>query len=147
MINGVIIKALKQIEDDRGKVMHMIKNEIKNPIKFGEIYFSTINPGKVKGWNYHKIMTLNYALVSGKIKLVLYDDRLKSSTRGKIQEIVLSNENYSLVTIPPQIWISFKCIGEKIAIIANCADLPHDDNEIERKSFTDKTIPYDWNKK
>tara|TARA_B100000029_G_scaffold240200_1_gene237372 strand:+ start:5813 stop:6250 length:438 start_codon:yes stop_codon:yes gene_type:complete len=145
MISGVIIKVLKQIEDDRGKVMHMVKNEIKNPIKFGEIYFSTVNQGKIKGWNYHKKMTLNYAVISGKIKLVLYDGRSKSKTSGSIQEIILSNENYSLVTIPPQIWISFKCIGEKSAVIANFTDLPHDDNEIERKSFTDKTIPYDWN--
>ena len=78
MISGVIIKVLKQIEDDRGKVMHMVKNEIKNPIKFGEIYFSTVNPGFIKAWHLHKETTLNYACVKGKVKLVLFDDRKDS---------------------------------------------------------------------
>ena len=126
--------------------MHMIKNDMKNSVKFGEIYFSTINPDKIKGWNFHKKMTLNYAVIFGKIKLVLYDTRVNSKTNGQIQEISLSDENYSLVTIPPQIWCGFKCIGKNTAIIANCTDLPHDNSEIERKSFSDRGIPYDWNK-
>ena len=146
MIEGIKITLLKQIEDERGKVMHMLRNDSDNFVKFGEIYFSTVYPDKIKAWHLHQKMTLNYAVIFGEIKLVLYDARPKSKTKGKVQEFFLSQKNYKLVSVPPLIWNGFKGIGEQTAIVANCADLPYDDTEIERKSPFDKTIPYDWNK-
>tara|TARA_Y100000590_G_C15707857_1_gene1009290 strand:- start:572 stop:1036 length:465 start_codon:yes stop_codon:yes gene_type:complete len=146
MIDGIKITPLKQIEDDRGKVMHMLRNDSANFVKFGEIYFSTVHPNKIKGWHIHKKMTLNYAVVQGEIKLVLYDARPNSKTKGEIQEFFLSQSNYKLISVPPLVWNGFKGIGKQTAIVANCADLPYEDSEIERKSAFDKTIPYDWNK-
>ena len=146
MIDGIKITPLKQIEDDRGKVMHMLRNDSANFVKFGEIYFSTVHPNKIKGWHIHKKMTLNYAVVQGKIELGLYDARPNSKTKGEIQEFFLSQSNYKLISVPPLVWNGFKGIGKQTAIVANCADLPYEDSEIERKSAFDKTIPYDWNK-
>ena len=91
-------------------------------------------------------MTLNYAVVLGEIKLVLYDARPDSKTKGEVQEFFLSQKNYKLVSVPPLIWNGFMGIGSETAIVANCADLPYDDTEIKRKSAFDKDIPYDWNK-
>ena len=146
MIDGIKITPLDQIEDDRGKVMHMLRNDAKHFSKFGEIYFSTVLPNKIKGWHIHKKMTLNYAVIFGEIKMVLYDDRPDSKTKGKIQEFFLSPKNYKLVSVPPMIWNGFKGIGTEPSIVANCADIPHDPNEIKRLSTFDKTIPYDWSK-
>ena len=61
MIEGVIITPLKQIEDERGKVMHMLREDSKVFERFGEIYFSFTNPQSIKAWHMHKKMTLNYA--------------------------------------------------------------------------------------
>ena len=144
MIEGILITKRDQISDDRGKIMHMMRNDDKIFNKFGEIYFSCIYPNKIKAWHMHKKMTLNYALVYGKIKLVLYDDRKSSSTYKKTQEIVLSKENYCLVTVPPLIWNGFKSLSSENSILANCSDIPHDPNEIERKSYDDLNIPYHW---
>ena len=144
MIEGVIITPLKQIFDERGKVMHMMRNDSDNFEKFGEVYFSCTNPGAIKAWHLHKEMTLNYAVIYGQIKCVLYDDRPNSKTYGEIQELFLSTENYSLVTVPPMIWNGFKGVGVIPSIVANCASIPHDPNEIVRKPAFDKTIPYDW---
>ena len=146
MIEGIKTAPLKQIEDDRGKVMHMLRNDSNNFTKFGEIYFSTVYSNKVKGWHLHTKMTLNYAVVLGEIKLVLYDVRPNSKTKGQIQEFFLSQKNYKLISVPPLIWNGFMGIGNTTAIVANCADLPYDDTEIKRKSSLDKAIPYDWNK-
>jgi len=147
MIEGVQIIALKQIHDERGKIMHMLKSTDPHYSKFGEIYFSTIHPGVVKAWHIHREMTLNYAVPYGKIKLVLYDDREKSSTKGEMMELYLGPENYSLVIIPPKIWNGFKGVGEFTSILANCADMPHDKNEIERLEPFDSKIPYQWDVK
>ena len=85
MIDGVKITPLKQIKDERGKIMHMLRNDSKIFKNFGEIYFSTVNPGFIKAWHLHKEATLNYVCIKGKTKLVLYDDRKKSTTHGKFQ--------------------------------------------------------------
>ena len=144
MIRDVQIHPLRQIPDDRGKVMHMLRRGDPSFEQFGEIYFSVVYPGVVKGWHLHKRMTMNYAVVSGMIKLVVYDDREGSSTRGEFQEIFSGEDNYALITIPPGIWNGFKGIGVKPAIVANCATEPHDPDEIVRLDPTTTKIPYDW---
>jgi dTDP-4-dehydrorhamnose 3,5-epimerase len=144
MIDGVILTPLRQIIDERGKVMHMLREDSPVFKKFGEIYFSCTHPGVVKAWHLHKEMTLNYAVVYGEIKFVLFDDRHGSPTRGEIQEFFISPENYMLVTVPPLIWNGFKCVGTKTAIVANCATLPHSLDELQRRPATDADIPYDW---
>jgi len=144
MIEGVIITPLKQIEDENGKVMHMLRNDSKVFKQFGEIYFSVVNPKAIKAWRKHKEMFLNYACIEGNIKVVLYDDRKDSKTFGEIEEIELGNKNYNLITIPPMIWTGFKSEGNQKSIIANCSTIPHSQNEIIRKPATDKSIPYNW---
>lgn len=144
MIKDVLIKELKQINDERGKIMHMLRADDPYFEKFGEIYFSIVYPGVVKGWHIHKEMTLNYAVVSGMIKLVLYDPRKDSKTKGEIQEIFMGEDNYVLVKIPPGIWNGFKGVGTKPAIVANCATIPHRPDEIERLDPVKNDIPYDW---
>jgi dTDP-4-dehydrorhamnose 3,5-epimerase len=144
MIEGVKITLLRQILDERGKVMHMLRNDDANFQGFGEIYFSCIYPGSIKAWHLHKEMTLNYAVPYGRIKLVLYDNREGSSTQGEIQEIFLGVDNYLLVGIPPLIWNGFKAIGTEMAIVANCATIPHDPHEILRLDPFDPSIDYDW---
>jgi dTDP-4-dehydrorhamnose 3,5-epimerase len=144
MIDGVIVTPLRQFFDERGRVMHMLREDSPVFSRFGEIYFSWAHPGAIKAWHLHKRMTLNYAVLHGEIKFVLFDDRPGSPTRGVIEEFFLSPENYMLVTVPPLIWNGFKGIGDKSAIVANCATLPHDPAEMERRSPFDQSIPYDW---
>jgi dTDP-4-dehydrorhamnose 3,5-epimerase len=144
MIEGVVITPLRQIFDERGKVMHMLREDSPVFTRFGEVYFSCVYPGAVKAWHLHKRMVLNYAVIFGEVKFVLYDDRPGSSTCGQVQEFFLSPENYCLITVPPLLWNGFKGIRDKLAILANCATLPHDPAEIERKPASDSSIPYDW---
>jgi len=144
MIDGVVITPLNQFADHRGKVMHMLRNDSSVFKSFGEIYFSTIIPGAVKAWHFHKRMILNYAVPYGKIKVVLYDDRPNSPTQKEIQEILLGEDHYQLVTIPPLIWNGFQCLGQNPAIVANCASIPHDPGESERLDAFDLKIPYTW---
>ena len=144
MIEGVKITKLKQIKDRRGKIMHMLRSDSKVFKKFGEIYFSTINPGIIKAWHLHKEATLNYVCLKGKIKLVLYDDRTKSSSFGKFFKITLSPKNYYLITIPPLIWNGFINLYNSESIIANCLDFPHNEKEMVRKKFNDSYFKFNW---
>ena len=92
----------------------------------------------------HKEMILNYACIEGEIKFVLFDDRKNSKTKGKIQELILSPDNYFLVTVTPLILNGFINVGKKNSILANCSSVPYRDDEIIRRSPFDKFIPYKW---
>ncbi|MHB1651435.1 MAG: dTDP-4-dehydrorhamnose 3,5-epimerase family protein [Desulfitobacteriaceae bacterium] len=143
-IAGVRVKPLRQIIDERGKIMPMLREDDEGFERFGEIYFSTVLPGVIKGWHLHQKMVLNYAVIAGLIKLVLYDARPQSATNGELMEFFIGDGNYCLVTIPPGIWNGFKGVGLKEAIVANCATIPHDPEEILRLDPFDVSIPYDW---
>ena len=144
IIHDVQIIKKKQLVNDTGKIVHMLRSDDNNFKKFGEIYFSFIYPKKIKAWHFHKLMTLNYAAVHGGIKLVLYDDRDESKTKGKLQEIILSDQNHYLVSIPPRIWNGFCSINNDLAILANCSDIPHDAEEMVKLPFDDSKFPYKW---
>ena len=144
MIEGVHIRPLKQIPDERGKIMRMLRCDDPHFERFGEIYFSVVYPGTVKGWHLHQRMTLNYAAIRGMIKLVLFDDRQGSPSQGKLLEIFTGEDDYTLITIPPLVWNGFKGIGVEPAIVANCASEPHDPTEIIRMDPSTDKIPYDW---
>jgi dTDP-4-dehydrorhamnose 3,5-epimerase len=146
MIHGVKNTALKQIEDFRGKVMHVMKSTDPHFEKFGEVYFSWIYPKAVKAWSKHLRMTMNYAVPVGSIKLVLFDDREESPTQGKVAEFILGSKNYALLTIPPGLWYGFKSLGSESALIVNCATIPHDPSEMCRLDVNDLSIPYVWDK-
>lgn len=144
MVDGVTITPLRQISDERGKVMHMLRSTDPVFKSFGEIYFSCVYPNAIKAWHLHKQMTLNYAVPHGQIKFVIYDDRNDSATRGQIQEIFLGPENYCLVTVPPLVWNGFIGLGSEMSIVANCASIPHDPDEIVRLDPFDASIPHNW---
>jgi dTDP-4-dehydrorhamnose 3,5-epimerase len=144
MIDGVQVIPLRRIPDERGTIFHMLRRTDPHFIEFGEIYFSTVYEGVVKGWHRHREMTLNYACISGRVKLVLYDDREDSSTRGELMEIFLGPDNYSLVIIPPEVWNGFKGMSPEPGVIANCCTHAHDPSRSSRLDPFDNHIPYDW---
>lgn len=144
MIYGVLVEKLHKIEDSRGKVMHMIRRDSPVFTAFGEVYFSVVNSGVVKAWRKHLKMTQHFAVPVGKIKLVIFDGREGSPSKGKIWEMEIGEENYCLVKIPPMLWYGFKGMSDIPALIANCSDMPHDPGEIVRADSSDPTIPYVW---
>jgi dTDP-4-dehydrorhamnose 3,5-epimerase len=144
VIDGVQVIPLRRIPDERGTIFHMLKSTDAHFHQFGEIYFSTIYPGVIKGWHKHQEMTLNYACIEGRIKLVLYDDRAGSATKGELMEIFLGQDNYSLVIIPPDVWNGFKGMSASQAIVANCCTHPHDPNRSQRMDPLDNPLPYNW---
>ena len=147
MIDGVKVVPLRQIVDERGKIMHMMKATDPHFVSFGEIYFSCAWPGVVKAWHIHTTMTVSNAVLSGRAKLVMYDLREGSPTRGELMEVFLGEDNYVLVQIPPGIANGSKAYGDKMVILANCASEPHSPTEMLRMEPFTTEIPYTWDLK
>lgn len=144
MIDGVQVIPLRRIPDERGTIFHMLRATDAHFTSFGEIYFSTIYKGVVKGWHRHREMTLHYACVFGRIKLVMFDDRPASATKGKLMEVFLGPDQHALVIIPPGVWNGFKGMTDPHAIVANCCSHPHDPTRSDRLDPFKNDIPYDW---
>lgn len=142
-IAGVKVVPLRRIPDERGTIYHMLRRTDPHFVEFGEIYFTSIYRDVVKGWHRHRLMTLNYACIWGRIKLVLYDERPDSPTHGQLMECFLGPDDYSLVVIPPLVWTGFKGMTD-LALVANCATHPHDPTHSERIDPFGDRIPYDW---
>lgn len=143
-IDGVQVVPLRRLPDERGTILHMLRSTDEHFIQFGEIYFATVYPGVVKGWHKHREMTLNYACIYGRIKLVLYDGREGSRSQGVLQEIFLGPDDHSLVVIGPEIWTGYKGMSTPFAIVANCCTHPHDPARSDRLDPFENDIPYDW---
>jgi len=144
MIDGVKVIPLARIPDERGTIFRMLRSTDPHFDRFGEIYFSSVFPGVVKGWHRHTEMTLNYACVFGRVKVVLYDERTGSPTRGELMEVFLGPDQYSLVVIPAEVWNGFKGMSDPLAIVANCCTHPHDSSRTTRLDPFENHIPYDW---
>jgi len=144
MIYQVYVQELKQFVDERGKVMHMMRSDNELFKHFGEIYFSTVNPGKVKAWKRHMRMTQNFAVPVGAVRFVIWDPRPDSPTSGEIEEIVIGADQYRLLTVPPHVWYGFQCVSKCPGVIANCTDMLHDPSETEKVPQDSSYIPYVW---
>jgi dTDP-4-dehydrorhamnose 3,5-epimerase len=122
----------------------MLRADAPHFTGFGEIYFSSIHGGMVKGWRRHRRMTLNLAVPVGRVRLVLYDDRGRSPSHGKTQEVLLGHDLYKLVIVPPGVWSAFQGLDPNTSLVANCASLPHDPTEAENRPLSDPPVAISW---
>jgi len=146
MIEGVKIKKLKLIPDERGRLMEILRCDDEIFRKFGQVYITTAKPGAVKAWHYHKKQDDNFTCVQGEIKLVLYDSRPKSSTHREVNDFILSLEEQTLVHIPKLVYHGFKGVSEREAMIINTPTMPYNYKNPDefRVDPYDNNIPYDW---
>ena len=149
MIAGVIIKKLKVIPDERGRLMEILRADDEMFKGFGQVYMTTAYPGVVKGWHYHKKQYDNMAVVKGMMKIVLYDSRPESATRDEINEIFAGEHNPVMVHIPPYVYHGFKCISEEEAVVVNTPTDVYNYREPDefRVHPHENDIPYDWGRK
>lgn len=145
LVSGVMLTPLKIVPVEDGDILHVIKRTSPGFVDFGEVYFSTILPGRIKAWKKHHRMTLNLAVPMGCVRFVIFDDRQTSESHGQVSEIRLSRSHYARLTVSPHLWVGFQCMGEAPGLILNFADIEHDPSEADRLPID--AIPFDWNKK
>ncbi|MFC1585337.1 dTDP-4-dehydrorhamnose 3,5-epimerase [Fibrobacterota bacterium] len=141
----VTVTPLKQYHDEKGGVLHMLRADSPLFRRFGEVYFSIINPGIVKGWKRHSRMMQHFACPEGRVKLVFFDNRDgKNSSDALTVEEIGRPDRYNLIQVPPMVWYSFKCVSLTASLLANCTDLPHTPEESEEAALDSDWIPWSW---
>ncbi len=146
MIEGVVVKQLKQVADERGWLTEILRSDWDQFKKFGQVYVTAGYPQVVKAWHMHKKQTDNMACIKGMMKLVLCDSRTASKTKGETNEFIIGEKNLLLVTIPPEVWHGFKTVSDEHALLINVPSEPYnyEDPDEHRLPVDTKEIPYDW---
>ena len=140
-LDDIFITPLKRIPTEGGEVMHAIKHFEKGFKGFGEVYFSWVEQGAIKAWKYHKCMTLNLVVPLGEVIFVFY----KKDKNNYFRTEIIGEDRYVRLTVPPKIWFGFQGRGAGKNLIMNLADMPHNPNEILRKSTSE--FDYNWSNK
>ena len=146
MIGDVVVKQLKLIADERGWLMEILRSDWEHFQKFGQIYITAAYPNVVKAWHMHKKQTDNLACIKGMVKLVLFDGRNRSKTKGEINEFAIGEKNPLLIKVPPRVWHGFKTISEEHALVINVPTELYKHTEPDEFRLPPNTdqIPYDW---
>jgi len=146
MIEGVKVKGLRFIPDERGYLMEILRSDWTEYERFGQVYVTAAYPGVVKGWHYHKLQTDHFVCVHGMAKVVLYDRREDSPTFGEVNEFFIGERNPCLIKIPPCVVHGFKGVGQDVALIVNVPTelYDYDDPDEHRLPYDTDEIPYDW---
>lgn len=149
MIKDVVLKPLKVIPDERGFLMEILRKDDPFFQQFGQVYLTVVYPGVVKGWHFHKLQTDHFCVVKGMAKVVLYDRRDDSPTRGEVNEFFLGDHNRTLLVIPPGVLHGMKGTSPDPALLINVPTHMYDYKEPDefRVHPHDNDIPYDWSRK
>jgi dTDP-4-dehydrorhamnose 3,5-epimerase len=149
LIDGVVVKQLKVIADERGRLMEILRADDPHFVKFGQVYLTTAYPGVVKAWHYHKNQQDTFAVVKGMLKLVLYDSREGSPTRGLVNELFLGEHNPIFVVVPKLVFHGFKAVGTEEALVINVPTevYQYASPDEYRVPAHENDIPYDWARK
>jgi len=149
MIEGVQVKKLKMIPDERGSLMEILRSDDTLFSRFGQVYMTTAYPGVVKGWHYHRKQVDYFTCIRGMAKLVLYDSRKSAKTYQEIDEFFIGVQNPILVIIPPYVYHGFKCIGTEEAIMINIPTEVYSPKKPDefRVDPHSSEIPYSWERK
>ncbi|MFH0822245.1 MAG: dTDP-4-dehydrorhamnose 3,5-epimerase family protein [Pseudomonadota bacterium] len=148
-IEGVLVQPLRVIPDERGRLMEILRRDDQFFDEFGQVYLTTVYPGVVKAWHYHRHQQDSFTCVRGMVKVGLYDDREGSPTRGLVNEFFVGEYNPSLVVIPAGVYHGWKCISDYEAYVINVPSRPYnrEDPDEYRKDPHGGEIPYDWARK
>jgi len=149
LIAGVQTKALRQIPDERGWLLEILRaDDTEFFSKFGQVYVSATYPGVVKAWHYHKRQTDNFTCIAGMVKLVLVDTRDGSPTKGLINEFYIGTLNPLLVQVPNLVYHGWKCVSLEPSLVVNVTDEPYDRQQPDEYRLAPHgTLPYDWSRK
>ena len=149
MIDGVKVKKLRVIPDERGRLMEILRRDDALFQKFGQVYMTTTYPGVVKAWHKHERQADNIACVAGMIKMALYDGRPGSPTHKEVNEFYLGVHNPVLVQVPAGIYHGWMGVSLEEAVIINIPTEPYDREQPDEQRLNphDNDIPYVWKRR
>ena len=144
-IDGVLLRAAVTQSDERGSLTEIYDpawDFTEEPIVY--VYESRVHPGQKKGWIVHFEQDDRLYFSVGSAKVVLYDARTASPTRGMVQEVFLGTANRGLLRIPAGVVHAIVNVGPDEVRFVNLPTRPYRHERPDKLRFPQDTdaIPY-----
>lgn len=142
-IKGVLYKELIPYPDDRGYFIEVAKEgELFIPVK--QTSFTVTHSGIIKAFHWHKKQTDLWFGVSGRARVVLYDLRENSPTKGQFEEFYIGEPKPILLLIPPGVAHGYQVIGNKNFSLLYHTDQTYDPNNPDEERIPFDKLDFDW---
>jgi dTDP-4-dehydrorhamnose 3,5-epimerase len=119
-IHGIEFRPTRPVPHEDGHVTEVARASwdiVGGPIV--QVHITTTMPGRIRAWGLHQRSTDRLFVVSGLVKIAVFDGRLDSPTCGRVNEFTVSEKNPGLLVIPPNLYHGWKNIGTEEAVIIN----------------------------
>ena len=141
MLQGIRVKAVNRLPDERGFFTEVMRKDWKDLFaedKIVQANLSLTYPNIIRAWHRHLRGQTDYFLaLKGLIKICAYDDKTQ-----ELDEVVSGALSLQVVRMPGQYWHGFKVLGDEPAMLlyftTNLYDPANPDEE--RRSWNDQTI-------
>ena len=126
-LDQIKFTKLQIINVEGGNVFKIMKKSNHKEFSFKEAYFSSIDFNFVKGWKMQSKMQSNICVPIGRVKFTFVSKDYKEH-----KTLIIGEDNYGLISIPPKIWYSFTGLSKKTSLILNISDYEHDEKNIKK---------------
>ena len=122
-IPDCVVTELRRFGDERGWLAEFHRDDDRpGGVDPAMGYVSLTRAGVTRGPHMHRAQTDLFVFFDGRFRLVLWDDREGSATRGIRQVLELGSERPATVVVPPGIVHGYRNVGPGDAYIVNCPD-------------------------
>jgi dTDP-4-dehydrorhamnose 3,5-epimerase len=146
-IDGVRVRQLNAHADERGSLTEVLRSDWPEFSRFGQAIVTSNMPGVIRGWHSHDRQTDVIVVLSGRLRIGLFDARQGSTSFGQVEEHLADGSAPFALFVPPGVFHGYKTIGDSPALILNLPDQLYDTtapDEVRWPPETDR-IPFDWN--
>ena len=144
LIDGVAVDSLVLRRDGRGTLIELITARDNPDLVVPHVYQVYCEPGSIRAWVYHEHQSDRLAYTTGKFRLVLFDLREDSPTKGLLNVLDVGEDNPCRVTIPPFVVHGLANLGTYAASFVNLPTNYYDPAwpDKQRLPYPDNRIPY-----
>lgn len=137
-ITGVEVRLLTVHPDHRGELNPFI--DLHDDFWFESVVYGyrfSIRPGRIKGWGMHRKQTDRYLIVTGSVRIVLYDG-------VSFDQFWFTQP--ALLSIPANVWHADQNWGDTDAHICNFPTVPYNPSDPDKYRISPDSdeIPFDW---
>jgi dTDP-4-dehydrorhamnose 3,5-epimerase len=146
LIDGVDVHEVLNIPKGNGYLTEVFRREWVRTPEVDQVFQVVLEPAAISAWHTHANTTDRIFVSYGIVRIVLYDAREHSPTRGTVNEFRFGTIRPALLSIPPRVWHGVQNISAAPAIVLNLVDraYAYDDPDHWRIPHDSAEIPFAW---
>jgi len=146
-IDGVQLVEVRNVIANSGHTTEVLRREwFGGGVEIDQVFQVTLGPHGISAWHVHLDTTDRLFVNAGQVKIVLYDSRAGSATRGLVNEFRLGDRRPGLVVIPPGVWHGVQNLQATESRVLNLVDVAYEyeDPDHWRLPADTAEIPYSF---